>query len=68
MNQVIITIDNKQINTDSQKSIFQAATDAGIYIPNLCSHPDLSPSGECGLCIVQIDGKTEPVYHAIPWS
>ncbi|HBY04670.1 MAG TPA: BzdV protein [Desulfotomaculum sp.] len=33
----------------------------GIYIPSLCSHPDLVPAGICGICAVEIEGKEELV-------
>ena len=61
MSQVYITIDNKQILADTQNTILQTALEAGLYIPNLCDHPDLPPSGECGLCVVEIEGKDKPV-------
>ena len=51
-----IKINGKNIPTHSGKTIFEAATDAGIYIPNLCYHPDLAPIGACRLCIVEIKG------------
>jgi NADPH-dependent glutamate synthase beta subunit-like oxidoreductase/Pyruvate/2-oxoacid:ferredoxin oxidoreductase delta subunit len=85
---VRITINNINIEVPEETSILEAARSADIYIPVLCSHPDLptfrsldlsefvyqgekkisndvgasmeSISG-CGLCIVKIDGKEEPV-------
>ncbi|MCX6002603.1 MAG: 2Fe-2S iron-sulfur cluster-binding protein, partial [Chloroflexi bacterium] len=56
-----LTIDGKSLSADSENSILEAANKAGIYIPQLCSHPDLKPSGECGLCAVEIEGQTELV-------
>ena len=50
-----ITIDNKEIEAKEGQTILQAATDAGVYIPNLCYHPDLPPIGSCRLCIVKVD-------------
>jgi len=40
---VNLTIDNKNINVESGKTILEAASELGIYIPVLCSHPDLKP-------------------------
>jgi NADPH-dependent glutamate synthase beta subunit-like oxidoreductase/NAD-dependent dihydropyrimidine dehydrogenase PreA subunit len=37
-------------------TVLKAALENGIYIPNLCHHPDLNPTGACRLCIVEIDG------------
>ncbi len=39
----IITIDNHGIRCREGTSILSAADSAGIYIPRLCYHPDLSP-------------------------
>lgn len=61
MKTINFTIDDRQITSQAGKKIFEAATDSGIYIPNLCAHPDLPPSGECGLCLVGIEGASEPV-------
>jgi NADPH-dependent glutamate synthase beta subunit-like oxidoreductase/ferredoxin/NAD-dependent dihydropyrimidine dehydrogenase PreA subunit len=51
-----LTIDNKEIETEEGKTVLEAALQAGIYVPNLCYHPDIPPIGSCRLCIVEIDG------------
>lgn len=51
-----IKIDDKTIETQAGKTVLQAAIEAGIYIPNLCYHPDLTPIASCRLCVVQIEG------------
>jgi len=51
-----ITIDDRQLQVENGKTVLEAAFDAGIYIPNLCYHPDLPPLGACRLCLVEIDG------------
>ncbi len=55
-NKIKLTIDGRQVVTTAGKSVLEAALDAGIYIPNLCYHPDLSSTGACRLCVVEIDG------------
>jgi formate dehydrogenase beta subunit len=59
MTELTLTIDGQQVAADSGMTIFEAATRRGIYIPNLCAHPDLPPSGDCGLCLVEIEGQPE---------
>lgn len=59
MKQVKISIDGKQLLVENDKTIYQVATYSGIYIPGICNHPDLPPSGECGLCIIEIEGQIE---------
>jgi len=51
-----LNINGKKIETEAGKTVLEAALQAGIYIPNLCYHPDTSPTGACRLCIVEIDG------------
>lgn len=57
-----ITIDGKEIEAKQGQSILNAALDAGVYIPHLCSHPDLEAKGGCRLCSVEIAG----VKGAVP--
>ena len=59
MTEFILTIDGRQIAARQEMTIFEAAAEADIYIPSLCAHPDLPPSGECGLCLVEIEGEAE---------
>ena len=51
-----LNIDGREIETQKGKNVLDAALDAGIYIPHLCHHPDMSPIGACRLCIVEIEG------------
>jgi len=50
-----LTIDGKEILAKDGQTILEAAIENGIYIPNLCYHPDLKPIGGCRLCIVEIN-------------
>jgi len=60
MNDIVkITIDGKDIETQPGKTIMEAADTAGIYIPRLCSHPDLKPIGSCRVCTVMVDGRPQ---------
>ena len=51
-----ITIDGKEIEAREGQSVLDAALEAGIFIPHLCSHPDLEAKGGCRLCSVEIEG------------
>lgn len=57
-----LVIDGKEIEAREGTSILDAALEAGIFIPHLCSHPDLEAKGGCRLCSVEIDG----VEGAVP--
>ncbi len=52
-----IQIDGKEIEALEGESILDAALRAGIFIPHLCSHPDLEAKGGCRLCSVEIGGE-----------
>ncbi len=51
-----LTIDGKEIEAREGASVLDAALESGIFIPHLCSHPDLEAKGGCRLCSVEIDG------------
>lgn len=53
----IITIDGRKLDVPEDKNVLQAALDAGIYIPHLCHHPNLSELGSCRMCIVKVEGR-----------
>lgn len=57
MKKVSLEIDGHTIEAKEGQNVLQAALDAGIYIPHLCYHPDLTPLGNCKLCSVEIDGE-----------
>lgn len=59
MSEIKVIIDGQQIIAKDKMTIFEAATKVGIYIPGLCFHPDLPSTGECGLCLVKIEGNTD---------
>ena len=54
-----LAIDGQQVEAKEGTTVFEAAREAGIYIPGLCTHPTLPPSGECGICVVEIEGDSE---------
>ncbi len=54
-----ITIDGKEIEAKHGQTILEAADAVGIYIPRLCSHPDLKPIGSCRVCTVMVDGRPQ---------
>lgn len=53
---VNLTINGEAVQAAGGQTILQAALDAGISIPNLCSDGRIEPVGSCRLCIVEIEG------------
>jgi NADH dehydrogenase/NADH:ubiquinone oxidoreductase subunit G len=50
-----IIIDGTHVSVAEGKTILEAAFKAGVYIPNMCYHPNLPPLGACRLCLVEIE-------------
>lgn len=51
---VNITIDGKQYKVNSDKSLLQIAKENNVFIPSLCYHKKLTPTGACRLCVIKI--------------
>ncbi|MEA1886930.1 MAG: formate dehydrogenase subunit alpha [Bacteroidota bacterium] len=57
MKKISCYIDGIRLETTEGVTILELARANGIYIPTLCYHPDISPSGNCRLCLVEIEGR-----------
>lgn len=51
---VTVTLNGTQVEARPDQTILQLATEKGIYIPTLCLHKDLSPTGACRMCVVEV--------------
>ncbi|MCE1165747.1 MAG: 2Fe-2S iron-sulfur cluster-binding protein [Bacteroidetes bacterium] len=49
------TINNTEVEFVQGQTIIEAAKKAGIKIPHFCWHPGLSISGNCRICLVEIE-------------
>ncbi len=52
-----LRIDGQTIQTQSGSTVMEAALAHGVDIPRICYHPELSISGGCRLCLVEIEGR-----------
>ncbi len=57
---VNLTINGRSMSVPDDQTVLQAAREAGILIPTLCDHPDLTPIGGCRLCVVEVKGARTP--------
>jgi NADH-quinone oxidoreductase subunit G len=48
-------LDGKDIEFNQGETIMQAGVRNGIDIPNFCWHPSLSISGNCRICLVEVE-------------
>jgi NADH:ubiquinone oxidoreductase subunit E len=52
-----ITIDGVKVVCPPGATILEAAEKAGIEIPRLCHQEGLKPSGNCRVCVVEVEGS-----------
>ncbi|MGL5576020.1 MAG: ferredoxin hydrogenase [Sarcina sp.] len=53
----LVTINEKQIEFEGKESILKLARENGIEIPTLCFLEDCANVGQCGVCLVEIEGQ-----------
>ncbi len=56
MEDVKVRIDGADVIGRRGMTILEAAKIIGVEIPTLCHHPDLTPSGNCRVCVVEVEG------------
>jgi NADH dehydrogenase/NADH:ubiquinone oxidoreductase subunit G len=56
MEEIKLWIDGREIGGNQGITILEAAKQAGIHIPTLCHRPELTPSGNCRVCVVEVKG------------
>ncbi|HUG18033.1 MAG TPA: formate dehydrogenase subunit alpha [Planctomycetaceae bacterium] len=61
MSDIHLTIDDRPVTVPEGTTLLEAAQQAGVTIPTLCYHQDLTPVGACRLCVVQVAGRETPV-------
>ena len=55
-----ITLNGKQVGFIPGESVLNVANRNRIFVPTLCFDPNLSISGHCKVCFVEIDGRLKP--------
>lgn len=53
---VTLKINNREVTVPDDYTVLQAARQAGIDIPTLCYLKDVSQTGSCRMCVVEIKG------------
>ncbi len=56
MTEVEARIDGKDVRCPEGTTILEAAKGIEIQIPTLCHSPELRPSGNCRICVVEVEG------------
>ncbi len=52
-----LTIDGTLVTAQAESTVFDAAHEAGIFIPSLCRLEGVTTTGSCRLCLVEIEGS-----------
>ena len=50
-------VNGKSVTLNGETSVLEVARNAGVDIPTLCHHPELSVYGACRMCVVEIEGR-----------
>ena len=53
---VTINVNGKEIQARKNDTILAALKQVGIEVPTLCHMKDLSPTGACRMCVVEVEG------------
>ncbi|MGE5467940.1 MAG: FAD-dependent oxidoreductase [Ignavibacteria bacterium] len=67
---VRFTIDGVEAEAPAGASLLNALVANGVYVPHLCTHPDIPPAcrrgegGGCNLCAVETSERPNKVSHA----
>jgi predicted molibdopterin-dependent oxidoreductase YjgC len=56
-----VKIDSKETTGQDSMTILEAAEKVGIHIPTLCHKRELSPTGVCRICVVEVEGSNRLV-------
>ncbi|MEI6695082.1 MAG: [FeFe] hydrogenase, group A [Bacteroidota bacterium] len=56
-----IEVNNKIIKAKKGETILSALNRNGIKVPTLCYMEELAPSGDCRICVVEVEGQSELV-------
>ncbi|HEX8987632.1 MAG TPA: FAD-dependent oxidoreductase [Rhodocyclaceae bacterium] len=67
---VRFTVDGREAEAPAGASLLNALVANGVYVPHLCTHPDIPPAcrrgegGGCNLCAVETSDRPNKVSHA----
>ena len=57
MSSITLTLNGKQVEARPNMTILELAQEQGISIPTLCYQPNLTITGACRLCVVEVEGS-----------
>jgi len=52
-----LEVNGRKIEADPGETLLSALQRHGMQVPTICSMKDLSPSGACRMCVVEVEGR-----------
>jgi len=52
-----LEVNGRNIDAEKGETILSALNRHGLHVPTICSMKDLSPSGACRMCVVEVEGR-----------
>ena len=62
-----IVVDGATVETAEGLTVLHALERVGVDVPSLCDDSRLAPYGECRMCLVRVDGQSQPVASCATW-
>lgn len=56
-----LEVNGRSIEAEQGETILSALNRNGMHVPTICSMKDLSPSGACRMCVVEVEGHDKLV-------
>lgn len=60
MNRLTVTVNGRSVELNDDSTLLDAARQAGVHIPTLCHYPRLPCRAVCRMCLVDIEGESQP--------
>jgi iron-only hydrogenase group A len=54
---ITLEVNGRQIEAEKGETILSALNRNGLHVPTICSMKDLSPTGACRMCVVEVEGR-----------
>jgi iron-only hydrogenase group A len=54
---IALEVNGRNIEAEQGETLLSALNRHGIQVPTICSMKDLSPSGACRMCVVEVEGR-----------
>ena len=52
-----LMVNGQSVVLNGEKSLLEVVQNAGVDLPTLCYHPELTIHGACRLCMVEVKGR-----------